>query len=218
MNKKMFKIIGIILIILIMLALLHAVRNFLIITEMQNKVGKYISSENYHMSLISKVENGVTVTTNYFKKSNKELVIIERNKDNENIKMSMYNNGERIDRFIETADSKTVTLNAAKSMAIGINDMLKTENKWQNFIYGIPTIITNVKYNGKDCYKVTNFLSPYSLYEYDSKRNDLYIEKETGLCLGSYTNTENKYDYEFDNVDDSVFNEPDIGQYTLNEE
>ena len=155
MNKKMFKIIGIILIILIMLALLHSVRNFLIITEMQNKVGKYISSENYHMSLISKVENGVTVTTNYFKKSNKELVIIERNKDNENIKMSMYNNGERIDRFIETADSKTVTLNAAKSMAIGINDMLKTENK---------------------------------------------------------------YDYEFDNVDDSVFNEPDIGQYTLNEE
>ena len=98
-------------------------------------------------------------------------------------------------------------------MNVSIIDYLKTDNKWQSFIYSIPTMITNVEYNGKKCYKITNFLSPY--YLYDSKHNELYIDKETGLCLLNYTSTENKYNYEFNNVDDSIFIEPDIGQYTL---
>lgn len=213
--KKCLKILGIIIAILIVLVLIHTIRNYVIITDLQSKVAEYSKSENYHTSVISQLKEGMTLTTNYYKKDNKELFIIERAEDNEKVKISMYNNGERIDRFIETSDSKKVTLNVANSMSAGIIDCLKTENNWQNFIYSVPAIITSTEYNGKKCYKITNFLSPYYLSDYNAKNNELYIEKETGLCLLNYTSTESKYNYEFNNVDDSIFHEPDISQYTL---
>ena len=43
-----------------------------------------------------------------------------------------------------------------------------------------------------------------------------YIDKNTGLLLKSFVaNTEVERSYEFNNVSDEVFIEPDIGQYTI---
>ena len=43
-----------------------------------------------------------------------------------------------------------------------------------------------------------------------------YIEKDTGLFVKEIQKeSSNEKEYEFDNVDDSIFVEPDISQYTL---
>ena len=43
-----------------------------------------------------------------------------------------------------------------------------------------------------------------------------YIEKDTGLLTKSMVaGVTSERSYEFDNVDDSIFVEPDISQYTL---
>lgn len=217
-TKRGFKIILIIILILLLLFLVHTIKNFVIINNLQNKIAQYTDSKNYHITLDSKLKDGISLTMNHYKKDNKEVIFLERNKNDEIVKMSVYNNGERIDTFVESSNLKTVTLNSANSLNADIMDFLKTDNIWQNFIYSVPSRIKNVNYNEKKCYSIKNFLSPYYLYDYDANNNELYIEKDTGLCLKSNTSdSQAEYKYEFNNVNDSIFVEPDIGEYTLKE-
>ena len=133
-------------------------------------------------------------------------------------KLSMYNSGTRIDTFTESKDSKKVKLNSAQSI-IGatIIDVFQTDNLWQTFLYSIPARIKTVKLEEKDCYVIKNYLSPYILYGINN--TEYYIEKDTGLVIKTIIdNTTAIREYEFDNVDDNVFIEPDVSQYTLIED
>ena len=69
--------------------------------------------------------------------------------------------------------------------------------------------------NGKQCYEVKGSLSTALLTEKGSK---VYIEKDTGLYVKAIgDNMMMEREYEFDNVDDSIFVEPDVSQYSLDE-
>ena len=47
---------------------------------------------------------------------------------------------------------------------------------------------------------------------------ETYIDKETGIFVKSIeAGIVNEREYEFNTVDDSIFTEPDISQYTLKE-
>ena len=85
--KKIIRNILIVVIIFIILFLIHTIKNYVIITNLQDKVEEYIKSENYHTTVISKLEDDVTLTTNYYKKADKELITIDREKNNEIVKM-----------------------------------------------------------------------------------------------------------------------------------
>ena len=51
--KKGLKIIGIIILIIVVLILVHTIRNTIIISDLQNKVEKYSNSNNYHIKAIN---------------------------------------------------------------------------------------------------------------------------------------------------------------------
>lgn len=213
--KKVLKIIGIIISILIILMLIHTIRNYIIITDLQSKISNYQNSKNYHIKSVANSEDGTTNTKmDYYRKNNKQAIFIERNTNGETIKLSMYDNGERVDTFIETQDSKNAKLNSDDLMTVNIYNYLETDNKWQTFLGCITARIKSTNLNGKECYIVKGFLSSTSL---TSEGAEIYIDKETGLFLKT---TEVKIiterDYEFDKVEDSIFTEPDISQYTLN--
>ena len=54
----------------------------IIISNTQKKLSNYINSNNYNMKIVSfNEENKQTITTNYYAKDKKQLIIIER-KDN----------------------------------------------------------------------------------------------------------------------------------------
>ena len=212
--KKVLKIIGIVMAILIILLLIHTIKNYIIITDLQSKISNYQDSKNYHIKSVANSNNGTTnIKMDYYRKDNKQVIFIERNANGESVKLSMYDNGERVDTFTDTQDTKTAKLNSGELITVNIYNYLETDNKWQTLLGCITAKIKSTNLNGKECYIVKGFLSSTSL---TSEGAETYIDKETGLFLQT-TETEiiTERDYEFYNVEDSIFTEPDISQYTL---
>lgn len=216
-GKKVVKIIiGLILVIVIMF-FIHTIRNYVIVTSLQNKVSTYANSTNYYKKTITNENNGTIVTTKYYKKDNKQVMFLERNINGTITKISIYNNGERTDMFTEVGDSKTAKLDSETIFSININNGLETDNNWQTFLQSIIANIKSIKYNEKQCYIIKYFTSNTSLVNKDStKESGAYIEKDTGLNVKEIEGDNiTEKEYEFDNVNDSIFVEPDISQYKL---
>ena len=75
--------------------------------------------------------------------------------------------------------------------------------------------VKKTKYNEKECYTIKGFLSSTSLTE---KNSEVIIEKETGLFLKSNALEDTvEREYTFNNIEDSIFAEPDISQYKIKE-
>lgn len=214
-GKKVLKIVLLIIIVLIVIFFIYTIRNYLIITNLQEKILQYSNNTNYYTKLVSNQGAGCIITMKYYTKDNKQAVFLERNLNGEITKVSMYNNGERTDTFTESANSKIAHLNSGTIIAIDIYNHLQTDNNWQTFLESMHITIKSTNYNGKECYIIKGFVSPtYLTFE----KAETYIDKETGLSVktieeGFITEKE----YEFNNVDDSIFIEPDISQYTLKE-
>ena len=183
MTKKILKIIGIILIILIVLLLIHATRNFIIISKLQDNILEYKDSTNFHVSMKSKEPNEITIITNYYKKDNKEVLVLERKANKDESKIVVYNNNGKRNMYVETLEGKTAKLDIDDMlMNIQIYNSLETETKLQAFLFGIFTYIRSED----DCYRIGNFQT-YETLSSEGK-NEFYIEKETGLIRKTITN------------------------------
>lgn len=205
-KKKIIRIALIAILLIIVILILCTFRKFIIIKRLQENVKEYTTRTNYHIKYIREL-NGEITTFNYYKKDNKMAYFIESN----GTKSLMYNNGERTDLFIETPEAKTVELNANILGIPEIKDYFaeNAENDWETFILSIKAKVKKNDYNNQKCYMVKNF-------SFDFEKSEMYVEKDTGLMLKSLgKNCITDIEYEFDNVDDSIFVEPDISQYTL---
>ncbi len=204
MKKRILKIIGIILLIVIAIFLIHTIRNYVIISDLQEKISKYVNSTNYRTKSVTTENDGSIVTMEYYKKDNKEVVFMERNL-----------NGERKDTFYDNKEGKTVQLNTDNLVSVNIYNFMESDNKWQTLFGSIFANIKSANCDGKDCYIIKGFLSSMSL---NSTSSETYIEKDTGLYFKTVDGENiSKKEYEFDKVDDSIFVEPDIGLYTIKE-
>lgn len=211
--KKVLKILGIIVVILIILLLIYTIRNYVIIRNLQNKFSQYSNSSNYYIKSVSTDRDGTIVTTEYYQKDNKQALFLEKNLNGELSKISMYNNGERTDIFWENEENKTAQLDSGTTISMDIYNYLETDNNWQTFLGCLTSRIKSTNYNGKDCYLINGFMSSTSLTSEDA---EIYIDKETGLFVKTNeSGIVNEREYEFDKVDDSIFEEPDISQYTI---
>lgn len=213
--KKVLKIIGIILLILVVLLIIHTIRNFIIIKSLQKNFSQYELKNNYHITSVAKESENVTITMNYYKKDTKQVVFLERNIDGDILKLSMYDNGERVDMFIDNEKEKTCRLDlGTEVIQINLVNYLETDNNWQTFLGSFLARITKGDYNKKECYIINNFISP--LFMNDEDKNEVYLEKDTGLYIKSiFGSTVTDRNYEFDNVKDTIFEEPNIGEYKI---
>ena len=216
--KKILKTILIILLVLFVLFLLHSFRNFMIIRKLQKSIEPYLSSTNYHLHSINSQDNGDSIVMDYYKKGSKETSIIERVSEKNPTKISTYINDESVTTYIDTPIEKYVTPNRNIVLSINIYNWCESDNNWQTFLISAFCNIRTSKYNEKDCYIISNFFSPYFLYEsFDS--NLLYVEKDTGLLLKTKVGSMvSERSYEFNTVNDSFFVQPNINEYTLKED
>lgn len=213
-KKKIIKIILIIILVLIILFLINTFRKFFIIRNLQEKISQYTSIENYHIKTIAQEDSNTILTTNYYQKDGKQVMIMERNKNGEISKISMYDNGSRIDVFYDNPEGKKVQLNADSIININIYNYLETNSNWKTLILSALNSIRNVEYNGKNCYVFKDIMSFSTVNS--SINNEIYIEKDTGLFVKAVSNNSiTEKQYEFNNVSDSIFEEPDIGQYEI---
>ena len=204
MNKK--KIIIITILVVLLLFIGYTLRKYIIIKDLQKNIETHISSTNYQLKIIRN-DSGVITTYNYNKKDNKIAYFIEKN-DNGNInKLSIYDSGKGVNCYSEIGDVKTLE-HANKLVNGGIFNYLKddTYGTLQYLIIAMKANIKSVEINGKSCYLIKNYA--------DMKDRELYIEKDTGLCI-QYIENEAKieYNYELGNVKDDIFVEPDASQY-----
>ena len=214
--KKILKILGIILEILIVLVLIHTIRNYRIITDLQDKIIQYANSNNYHVKYITTEDSGLIVTMEYYKKDNKEVVFLERNLNNEINKVSMYTSEGKTNVYTSSKDSKMAQLNTDTKISINIFNQLETSNNWQTFIGSINTKVKPIIYKEKECYDISKFVSEGTLTFGGA---EMYIEKDTGLLVKTIEGTIiSEREQEFNNVDDSIFVEPDISQYKIQED
>ena len=214
--KKILKIIGIIVEILIILLLVHTIRNYIIITDLQDKFSQYSDSSNYYIKSIATEDNRTIITMEYYSKDNKQVVFLERNINGETSKISMYDDGEKTDTFWDNKENKIVQLDSETMIEINIYNRLETDNNWQTFLGSIFASVKSTNYNGKECYIIKGFLSS-NLLNFESA--EIYVEKDTGLFVKAIEgSTTTEREYEFDNVEDTVFSEPDISQYTVKAE
>ena len=72
--------------------------------------------------------------------------------------------------------------------------------------------IEKTVYNGKECYVIDS-----DRFAKDPNEHTIYyIEKDTGLIVRQVDGTRNTdYEYEFGNVEDKVFEEPNIAEYEI---
>lgn len=216
-GKKILKIIGIILLILFVLLLVHTFRNYIIVSSLQNKISKYANSTNYHVKITTygtKEKNDIT-TMNYYKKDDKVVVIAERNMNGEISKISTYNHDNRTDTFIEGKEEKIAQIGERKTgIVVQIYNLLENDTRLQTFLACVFAHIRSEKIDNKECYIVSKYYSNMG-WEIEGK-NERYIDKETGLLIKNITDdTVTEREFEFNNVSDDVFIEPDIGQYTI---
>lgn len=217
MEKKKFKLLKVILLVvllIILVVLVNSIRNFIIISDLQNKVAEYENSSNYHKKTITAKKDGSVITTDNYKKDDKNALFVETNNSGEISKILMYNNGERTDVFIETKESKTVTIDSGMSINLNVSNYLKTDGALQTFLACLPAKVRSVEYKDKVCYSIENFFTSGVMY--GTEKNEIYVDKETGLVLFKNTDGElTEKEYEFNNVDDLIFVEPNIGEYKL---
>ena len=215
--KKVLKIIGIILLVLILIVLIHTIRNYIILSKLSGEISMYKNSNNYNAKFVTDFDNGNTVIMDYYKKDNKQAMFMERKFDGETVKLSFYDNGERVNMYTEVGASKTVEQNTESLMSIQIFNGLefdKNNNSLTNFLISSMAFIRSEKCDNQDCYRFTNILTMFNKDNSDT----WIINKETGLPVKSLNkeSTVNR-EYKFNCVEDSIFTEPDISEYKIQE-
>lgn len=184
---------------------------------MQEKADIYSSNTNFHEKIIL-TENTETTVTDIYQKSEKKLVVIS--KTSTDTTTSLYYNNIKCDMFYESPEGKRAKLSSSATLIEPlITNYVEVSNNWSTFLASLCTSIKKIEYNGADCYHMTGNLDSVFWVSPLGKK-EMYINKDTGLCLKLvYSNGKTiNCNYEFNNVSDTVFVEPDISQYTLIEE
>ena len=91
-KKKALKIFVIILLILLILFIIHTARNFIIINSLQKNISQYTSKTNLIIKAKTTENESTLVNMTYYKKDDKQKMIMDRIKDGKTTTMTMYNN------------------------------------------------------------------------------------------------------------------------------
>lgn len=193
----------------------YGIRNYMVIRSLQNEISQYADSANYHIRNIRNEKDGTLLTIDYYKKDNREKVILNRRKSgNENSIITMYQNGGRVNTYATSGNKKTATLARATTIpSIEIINTFENNSKFSTFVSCLFAAIGEEDYNGTRVYAIRNYPSTSIL---NTEEETTYVEKETGLLLkmedsfGEFERT-----YEFDTVTDSEFLEPDLTGYEI---
>lgn len=225
--KKVLKIMLVIVLVIIAILAVHTLRNFVIIKDLQKKVKVYAESTNYSVISTNIYPDSSQISQSSvktYRKGNNTVQILERiTTDAEIATITTYSNGEYVHTYIDSAGEKIAkTTGNIVIMNSGINGYLYTENVWENFILTFRAKIRSGEHNGKECYIVKDIVS--SMVLSSGIDFEMYFEKDTGLNVKYVEKYEkgNEYiqetEFQFDNVDDSIFVEPDISQYEIQED
>lgn len=201
--KKFFKIFLIFVGIIVLLFLIHMIKNIIILSNINATFSNIENIEDYSFKGYN---DAATLFTEYYSKGNKRLLILEKIENGEKQKVSFYTNNYITNLYSESNNEKTVTYDISVNTKMNLNNIIES---WELSgtskleIYFL-TLIDSKKYNNKDCYRIR-----YIPAIFDTNATT-YIDKSTGLYLKDF---ENHVEYSFEEIDDSIFIEPNSDEY-----
>lgn len=225
-KTKMWKKILIIILILVVLLIILTARKMIIIRSLQSKMKKYENVDNYYATIYEYQGTNLQINTTY-KKDNTSLSTVKSLSEGSNRTLIAYTDDEVSHIYIEVPGSKLAILDGnGVPGPIQIQNELETQNLWQFIVRSIKSSIKTEECNGKECYKIE--VSCFDLFCFDKHDNVVcYFDKDTGLKVrelnGTVGDGEDKinivsdYHYKFNSVQDEDLKEPDISEYTIQE-
>ena len=235
-NKKINILKLIISLILVVFIILTA-RKVIIISSLSKNAENTINTSNYHTVTYSYYLEDYS-KTEVFSLGDKKKIITTQRKDNGVNKITIFarknesfneNDNKYIaDIYREVKDEKdgkiekVVNLNQEIEIFVNPQNVTKTENYLQLFVYSILSSVKDTTFNGEECYYISNFKSVNNNLE-----EGMYVNKSTGLPISSiayeYKNPDgtrgrvptSDYIYEFNVVKDEEFIEPNIDEYKV---
>ena len=221
-KMKLWKKILIAIVIVLVIFVLITARKVIIIKGLQDRIEKYSNINNYYIKFVSTQGQE---TENYVKGEKYITTLTVTSSEGKVSKLTNYCNGEKINTYIEGGEEKVAILDSeGLPTSAGIISWVRTDNIVQLISMSITSHIKTENCNGKECYKISNFYSNNLLYS--EGKNEVYIEKETGLTIKAINGTavdENgneqeiisEYEYKFGVVTDDDLKEPDISEYKI---
>ncbi len=196
-----------------------------------------INTSNYHTVTYSYYLEDYS-KTEVFSLGDKKKIITTQRKDNGVNKITIFarkneSSTENDNKYIaniyrEVKDEKdgkiekVVNLNQEIEIFVNPQNVTKTENYLQLFVYSILSSVKDTTFNGEECYYISNFKSVNNNLD-----QGMYVNKSTGLPISSiayeYKNPDgtrgrvptSDYIYEFNVVKDEEFIEPNIDEYKI---
>lgn len=244
MEKAKFKILKIVLIVIAtIICILIAVfaRRAIILSKIDKKVSEIENNNNnFYIKTTYKDEKKYTsVIERYIKEDVSKLVFEKINLDGKRAKITEITYPEERKLFTEFNDEKVMKVYKEKTAVRGAHIENKTESSYTTFmnpgysmavndliINAIVTSIKTVKIDGNDCYEISSRMNTNFLYDINTTKISIYVEKATGLTLKMIEevkeNNETKqiskdFEYKFNNVTDEDIKEPDNSEYKLQE-
>ncbi|MBS5858097.1 MAG: zf-HC2 domain-containing protein [Clostridia bacterium] len=235
-NKKINILKLIISLILVVFIILTA-RKVIIISSLSKNAENTINTSNYHTVTYSYYLEDYS-KTEVFSLGDKKKIITTQRKDNGINKITIFarkneSSSENDKKYIaniyrEVKDEKdgkiekVVNLNQEIEIFVNPQNVTKTENYLQLFVYSILSSVKDTTFNGEECYYISNFKSVNNNLE-----EGIYVNKSTGLPISSiayeYKNPDgtrgrvptSDYIYEFNEVKEEEFVEPNIDEYKV---
>lgn len=200
----------------------NTLRNYRILEELRQTLKETQKTSNYHLTMSTKMGNyGLIVMDTYGKDgkvvSMSQAIAIYGQRH----KTTLYLKGNRRALYKEEDNGgqyeKTVEIDENYNIEYwGVGNWFleepETEGETSKLWLSTRVKIAKTTYQGKECYVIEN-----DRFSKDPDQHIIYyIEKDTGLIVRQIQNDENwDYSYEFGNVDDEIFEEPNIEEYEL---
>lgn len=227
--KKILKIIIIFIWIAAITIIIHVIRNYIIITDLENKISKYQKCDNLHMTDIGyniiEFSDNISpsymsiITSEYYIKDKKVYATHNRIIKGKNSKITNYYDEGKTINLIEMDGNKYAILGkgvTATPNEYHIVNCLQTKNFIQKIFACFISNIRQTNINGKECYEINNY--PFYQIGIAVDANSVVIEKETGLVIRTESDSRTLIRrYDFSKIDASVFIEPDITGYEVEE-
>ena len=234
--KKFLKLILIILLALILIGICLIGRKVIILSKLDKHVSDLEDAkDNIYMKINNVVDSTKEIETELFIKGDIEKAINVVKETTKRIqivypterKVFIEAEGNKaLSIYKETSAKRTTDVNAAQTTHTVLPNYAHSMSIIERVITALNTNIKSTSIDGKECYELSGLHSPIFLYQENTKSMSLYLEKDTGLPIKLVENIEEngiekeklvEYEIKFDVVTDEDLKEPDISEYTIQE-
>ena len=158
-KMKLWKKILLVILAVFVVFSIFVLRNFIIISNLENVSKNVASKTNYIANIYSLQSNSVNITKSYNKDGNYLTTMQVHSTEFETLrKLTIYKNNNEEIGIIQSGDTKIAILNGNMlGGSIQLNTFMGfgyeyTMNVWQKLILSVTSKITTDECNNKDCY------------------------------------------------------------------